>query len=86
MPTLEKPKALDSMVDNGDKDIYREYVKSYPNYNRALTRSSNNLYSLVLGQCAESLRLKFKGKEEWKKIDEKSRPNRASENDKGNRV
>ena len=28
MPTLDKPEALDSMVDGVDKDIYREDVKA----------------------------------------------------------
>ena len=50
MTTLEKPKALDSMADCVDKYIYREEVKAYAKYNRALTRISKKLYSLVLGQ------------------------------------
>ena len=35
-----------------------------------LTRSAQKLYSLVLGQCTESLRAKMKRKEDWKKIDD----------------
>ena len=62
MPTLDKPKALGSMRDNVDKDIYKEDVKSYANDNRALTRSAKKLYSRVLGQCTESLRTKMKEK------------------------
>ena len=31
-------------------------------YKRALTKSSKNLYSLVMGQYTESLRAKMKGK------------------------
>ena len=59
------------MADGVDKDIYRENIKAYTKYNRALTRSAKKLYSLVLGQCTESLRAKMKGKEDWKKIDDK---------------
>ena len=61
------------MADGVDKDIYREDVKAYTKYNRALTRSAKKLYSLVLGQCTESLRAKMKGKEDWKEIDDKSK-------------
>ena len=39
---------------------------------RALTKSAKKLYSLVLGQCTESLRAKMKGKEECKEIDGKT--------------
>ena len=63
---------MDSMADNVDKDIYREDVKAYVKDNRVLTRSSKKLYSLVLGQCTESLRAKINGKEYWKRIDDKS--------------
>ena len=49
------------MTDNVDKDIYREDFKAYEKDNRALTRSTKKLYSLVLGQCTESLRAKIKG-------------------------
>ena len=62
MHTLENPEALDSIVDDIDKDIYKEDVKSYANDNRALTRSAKKLYSRVLGQCTESLRTKMKEK------------------------
>ena len=62
MPTLEKPKALDSMEDDVDKYVYKEDVKAYTNENRALTRSAKKLYSLVLGQCTESMRAKTKQK------------------------
>ena len=72
LPTLEKTEALDSMTGDVDKDIYKEYVNAYANENCALTRSAKKLYSLVLGQCTESLRAKMKGKEDWKKIDDKS--------------
>ena len=72
MPTLENFKYLDSMADGVDKDIYREDVKEYAEENRALTRIAKKLYSLVLGQCTESLRAKMKGKEDRKKIDDKS--------------
>ena len=37
-----------------------------------LARSAKTLYSLVLGQFTESLCAKMKGKEDWKKIDERS--------------
>ena len=72
MPTLEKPEAFESMGDDVDKDICKEDVKAYAKYNHALTRSAKNVYSLVLGQCTKSLRTKMKGKEDWKKIDDKS--------------
>ena len=49
------------MTDNVDKDIYREDFKAYKKDNRALARSTKKLYSLVLGQCTESLRAKIKG-------------------------
>ena len=62
MPTLEKPEDLDSMADNVDKDIYREDVKAYAKDKRALTKSTKELYSLVLGQCTDSMRAKMKGK------------------------
>ena len=66
MTTLEKSKALDSTADGVDKYIYREDIKEYAKEKRALTKSAKNLYSLILGQCTESLRAKMKGKEEWK--------------------
>ena len=72
IPILENPEALDSMLDGVEKDIYIEDFKAYSKYKRALTRSDKRLYSLVLGQCTESLRAKMKGKEHWKKIDDKS--------------
>ena len=72
MPTLENPKSLDSMANSVDKDIYREDVNSYAKDNCELVRSAKNLFSLVLGQCTESLYAKMKGKEDWKKMDEKS--------------
>ena len=72
MPTLENPKALDSMADKVDKDIYREDVKTCVKYKRALTKSAKKLYLLVLGQYIEILPANMKGKEEWKDIDEKS--------------
>ena len=62
MPTLENPKALDSMADKVDKDIYREDVKAYVKYKRALTKSAKKLYLLVLGQYTEILRATFEGK------------------------
>ena len=62
IPTLENPDALDSMADELDKDIYKEYIKAYTKYIRALTRSAKKLNSLVLGQCTESLCTKIKGK------------------------
>ena len=71
MPILEKPGDLDSMADGVDQEIYREDVKEYAKDNRATTRSTRKLYSIVLGQCTESLRAKMKGKEDWKKIDNK---------------
>ena len=61
MLTLEKPKDLDSMPDDVDKYIYKEDAKAYAKDNRELTRSSKKLYSLVLGQCIESLRANIKG-------------------------
>ena len=72
MLTLENPEALDSMIDDVEKDIYREDVKEYVKYKCALSKSSKRIYSLVLGQCTESLQAKMKEKEEWKEIDEKS--------------
>ena len=72
MPKLENPEALDSMADSFDKYIYKEDVKAYAKDNCALTSSAKKLYSLVLGQCTESLRAKTKGKEDWKKIDDRS--------------
>ena len=60
------------MADDVDKDINQEDVKEYPKDNRALTRSAQKLYSLVLGKCTKILRAKMKGKEDWKKIDNKS--------------
>ena len=72
MTTLENPEALDSMLDGVEKDIYIEDFKAYSKYKRALTRSAKKLYSLVLGQCTESMRAKMKGKEDWKKIDNRS--------------
>ena len=63
MPTLEKPETLGSMKDDVDKDIYREDIKAYAKDKRALTNSAQNLCSLVLGQCAEILCVKMKGKE-----------------------
>ena len=62
MPTLENPKALNSMADGVDKDIYREDIKEYAKENCALIKSAKMLYSLVLGQCTESLHAKIKGK------------------------
>ena len=72
LPTLEKPKALDSTAENLDKDIYREDIKAYARDKCVITNSAKNLYSLVLGQCTESLCAKMKGEDEWKEIDEKS--------------
>ena len=72
MPTLEKPEVLDSMADDVEKDIYREDVEAYTKVKHVLTKSSKKLYSLVLGQCTESLRAKMKEREEWKEIDKKS--------------
>ena len=43
MPTLENPKALDSMADGVEKDIYREDVKAYAKDNCVLTRSAIEL-------------------------------------------
>ena len=71
MPMLEKPKALDSTADNVDKDIYREDIKAYANYKGALTKSAKKIYSLVLGQCTESMCMIMTGKEKWKEIDKK---------------
>ena len=62
MPTLEKLEALDSMLEEVDKDIYIKDIKEYTKDKRTLTKSAKNLYSLVLGQCTESLRPKMKGK------------------------
>ena len=62
MPTLEEPEALDSIADGVDKDIYRKEVKSYARENYLLTRIAKTLYSLVLGQCTDSMRAKMKGK------------------------
>ena len=59
---MEKPKALDSMEDDVDKDIVKEDVMAYGKDNRELTRSAKKLYSIVLGQYTESLREKMKGK------------------------
>ena len=50
MPTPDNPKALDSGADEVDNYIYKEYVKTYAKENRAITRSANKIYSLVLGQ------------------------------------
>ena len=72
MPTLEKPKALDSMADGIDKYIYREYVKEYEKDNCALTRSAKKLYPLILGQCTEGPRTKMKVTEYYKRIGDKS--------------
>ena len=66
MPTLENPEALYSMSDDVDKDIYRKDVKAYEKDKNALTKSTERVYSLVLGQRNESLRAKMKGKEERK--------------------
>ena len=63
MPILGKPEALDSMADDVDKDIYREDVKEYAKDKRAVTNSDKKIYSLILGQCTESLRVKIKGEE-----------------------
>ena len=63
IPILGKPKALDSMADDVDKDIYREDVKEYAKDKRAVTNSDKKIYSLILGQCTESLRVKIKGEE-----------------------
>ena len=71
MTTLEKPKDLYSTADDVDKDVYREDIKSYAKEKHALTKNAKNLYSLVLGQCTDSLRAKMKGKEDWKNIDKK---------------
>ena len=71
MPTFGKPEALDSIEDEMDKDIYIEDVNAFVKYNRVLTRSSKNLYSLVLGRCTEILRAKMKGKKKWKTTDKK---------------
>ena len=60
------------MSENVDKYIYKEDVKAYAKYNCALHRSSKRLNSLVLEQCTKSLCAKMKGKEDWKKIDDKS--------------
>ena len=70
-PVVGKHDALDSMSDDADKDIYKEDIKEYSKDNCELTRSANKLYSLVLGQCTKSLHAKMKGKEDWKKIDDK---------------
>ena len=67
MPTSENPEALDSMAYDVDKYIYREDTKVYAKDNRALTMSAKTLYSLILGQCTESLHAKIKVKEEWKR-------------------
>ena len=72
MPMLEKPEALDSMAEDVGTDIYREDIKAYVKDKCALTKSAKKLYSLVLGQCTESLCVKMNGKEEWKEIDKKS--------------
>ena len=72
MPTLEKTEDLYSMAGDVNKDVYIEDVKEYAKDKCALTKSAKNIYSLVLGQCTESLRAKMKGKEERKEIDRKS--------------
>ena len=63
---------MDSIADDVEKDIYREYVKAHEKEKCALTKSAKNIYSLVLVQCTESLGAKMKGKEECKDIDEKA--------------
>ena len=50
------------MADDVDKDIYIEYIKTYAKVKCVLTKSAKKLYSLVLGQCTESMRAKIKGK------------------------
>ena len=72
IPTPEKPEALDSTEDGVDKDVYIKDVKEYMKDNSTLTRSARKLYLLVVVKCTESLRAKIKGKEGWKKIDDKS--------------
>ena len=72
IPTLEKPKAFDSMAGDVGKHIYKEDLKAYAKDNRVLTSSVKQLYSLVLGQCTESLRAKIQVKYYWEKMDNKS--------------
>ena len=50
------------MEDGVEKEIYIEDVNVYAKENSALTRSTEKLYSIVLGKCTEILRAKMKGK------------------------
>ena len=72
IPTLDKPEAFDSMAEDTEKDIYREKIKSYAKDNHVLARTAKKVYSLVLRQCPKSLQAKMKGKEDWKRIYDKS--------------
>ena len=74
MPTPDNPKALDSGADEVDNYIYKEYVKTYAKENRAITRSANKIYSLVLGQYTEILHAKMKGRDKKKNMDNESDP------------
>ena len=49
------------MEDGVEKEIYIEDVNVYAKENSALTRSTEKLYSIVLGKCTEILRAKMKG-------------------------
>ena len=70
MPTLENPKAFDSMIDNLDKEICKEEINTYTKDNHVIIISAKKLYSIGLGYCTEILWEKMKGKYDWKKIDE----------------